>query len=87
MQLQARASSLSLARAPGFSGLVHQLQPKSRLQGAAARVEALSAASRRSKMVATGIAVGLNKGHIVTKRDVAPKPSRRKGVGDEVLLD
>ncbi|KAJ9533165.1 component of cytosolic 80S ribosome and 60S large subunit [Haematococcus lacustris] len=31
-------------------------------------------------MVATGIAVGLNKGHVTTKRDVsAQRPSRRKG--------
>lgn len=31
-------------------------------------------------MTKTGIAVGLNKGYIVTKRTVAPKPSQRKGV-------
>lgn len=27
-----------------------------------------------------GIAVGLNKGHIVHRRELAPRPSRRKGV-------
>jgi hypothetical protein len=32
------------------------------------------------KMTATGIAVGANKGHVVTKRDLAPRASRRKGV-------
>jgi hypothetical protein len=31
-------------------------------------------------MTATGIAVGANKGHVVTKRDLAPRASRRKGV-------
>ncbi|WIA10353.1 hypothetical protein OEZ86_000494 [Tetradesmus obliquus] len=30
-------------------------------------------------MTATGIAVGANKGHVVTKRDLAPRASRRKG--------
>eukprot|EP00877_Chromochloris_zofingiensis_P002667 jgi/Chrzof1/12400/Cz06g33040.t1 len=30
-------------------------------------------------MVATGLAVGLNKGHIVTRRELKPRPSRRKG--------
>ena len=29
---------------------------------------------------ATGIAVGLNKGHVTTKRELAPRPSNRKGV-------
>lgn len=28
----------------------------------------------------TGIFVGLNKGHIVTKKELAPRPSDRKGV-------
>ncbi|KAL4188892.1 hypothetical protein AMTRI_Chr08g204270 [Amborella trichopoda] len=27
----------------------------------------------------TGLFVGLNKGHIVTKKDLAPRPSDRKG--------
>jgi hypothetical protein len=31
-------------------------------------------------MTATGIAVGLNKGHVTTKRELAPKPASRKGV-------
>eukprot|EP00201_Polytomella_parva_P019672 CAMPEP_0175048506 /NCGR_PEP_ID=MMETSP0052_2-20121109/6238_1 /TAXON_ID=51329 ORGANISM="Polytomella parva, Strain SAG 63-3" /NCGR_SAMPLE_ID=MMETSP0052_2 /ASSEMBLY_ACC=CAM_ASM_000194 /LENGTH=98 /DNA_ID=CAMNT_0016312599 /DNA_START=43 /DNA_END=339 /DNA_ORIENTATION=- len=30
-------------------------------------------------MVATGLPVGLNKGHVVTSRTVAPRPSTRKG--------
>lgn len=33
-----------------------------------------------AKMTATGIAVGVNKGHVVTKRDLKQKPSYRKGV-------
>ncbi|KAG2218334.1 hypothetical protein INT45_011356 [Circinella minor] len=27
----------------------------------------------------TGIAIGLNKGHITTRRELAPKPSQKKG--------
>jgi len=35
----------------------------------------------------SGIAVGLKKGHIVTKRKIAEKPSKRKGrLGDRVKL-
>eukprot|EP00299_Pterocystis_sp_00344_P008767 c3453_g1_i2.p1 GENE.c3453_g1_i2~~c3453_g1_i2.p1 ORF type:complete len:114 (+),score=14.26 c3453_g1_i2:42-344(+) len=30
-------------------------------------------------MVATGIAVGKNKGHVTTKRELAPRPASRKG--------
>lgn len=30
----------------------------------------------------TGISVGLNKGHVVTKKELAPRPSDRKGVSD-----
>ena len=30
----------------------------------------------------TGLFVGLNKGHIVTKKDLAPRPSDRKGVSN-----
>ncbi len=29
---------------------------------------------------ATGVAFGANKGHIVTKRELAKRPSQRKGV-------
>ncbi|KAG5230689.1 60S ribosomal protein [Salix suchowensis] len=32
----------------------------------------------------TGLFVGLNKGHVVTKKDLAPRPSDRKG--DHELL-
>lgn len=28
----------------------------------------------------TGLSVGLNKGHVVTKKELAPRPSDRKGV-------
>jgi len=28
----------------------------------------------------TGLFVGLNKGHVVTKKELAPRPSDRKGV-------
>ena len=31
-------------------------------------------------MAATGLAVGLNKGHLTTKREQAPRPNRTKGV-------
>lgn len=31
-------------------------------------------------MANQGIAVGLAKGHVVTKREVIPRPSTRKGV-------
>lgn len=34
--------------------------------------------------MATGLAVGLNKGHVVTKRDLAPKASTRKGVSKDL---
>jgi hypothetical protein len=37
-------------------------------------------------MTATGIAVGINKGHVVTKRDQAQRPSRRKGVSIDVMI-
>lgn len=36
-------------------------------------------------MVASGIAVGLNKGHIVTKRELGPRPANRKGVSRAAL--
>jgi hypothetical protein len=38
-----------------------------------------------AKMTATGIAVGMNKGHVVTKRDQAQRPSRRKGVSIDLI--
>ncbi|KAI3764443.1 hypothetical protein L2E82_14451 [Cichorium intybus] len=31
----------------------------------------------------TGLFVGLNKGHVVTKKELAPRPSDRKGVGKD----
>lgn len=34
----------------------------------------------------TGLFVGLNKGHIVTKKELAPRPSDRKGVSNEFVL-
>lgn len=43
-------------------------------------------ADRQAKMTATGIAVGANKGHVVTKRDQAQRPSRRKGVSAKMSL-
>ena len=30
--------------------------------------------------VKTGLFVGLNKGHVVTRRELAPRPNSRKGV-------
>ena len=36
-------------------------------------------------MVASGLAVGLNKGHVVTKRESQARPSRTKGVRACVL--
>jgi len=38
------------------------------------------------KMVATGLFVGLNKGHVVTKREQPPRPNNRKGVSSLMLL-
>lgn len=32
------------------------------------------------KQPKTGLAVGLNKGHVVTRKELAPRPSDRKGV-------
>jgi hypothetical protein len=32
----------------------------------------------------TGLFVGLNKGHVVTKKDLAPRPSDRKGVSNVI---
>ena len=34
----------------------------------------------------TGLFVGLNKGHIVTKKELAPRPSDRKGVSFLILI-
>ena len=34
----------------------------------------------------TGLFVGLNKGHIVTKKELAPRPSDRKGVSRFCVL-
>lgn len=36
---------------------------------------------------ATGLAVGLNKGHQVTKREKAPKAANRKGVSRRWALE
>lgn len=33
----------------------------------------------------TGLCVGLNKGHVVTKKELAPRPSDRKGVSCSFL--
>ncbi|GMY09180.1 60S ribosomal protein [Fagus crenata] len=33
----------------------------------------------------TGLFVGLNKGHVVTKKELAPRPSDRKGVAKRKL--
>jgi hypothetical protein len=37
-------------------------------------------------MAKTGIAVGLNKGHVTTRRELPQRASRRKGVGFPLLL-
>ena len=37
-------------------------------------------------MVASGLAVGLNKGHVVTKRELPKRASRRKGVSMAAVL-
>ncbi|KAG6746502.1 hypothetical protein POTOM_051043 [Populus tomentosa] len=34
----------------------------------------------------TGLFVGLNKGHVVTKKDLAPRPSDRKGKSSKRVL-
>ena len=31
-------------------------------------------------LIMSGIAVGMNKGHVVRKRELPPRPSRRKGI-------
>ncbi|KAK6794489.1 hypothetical protein RDI58_007942 [Solanum bulbocastanum] len=59
-------------------GLYFQLQQFFSLSPASR----LSADQQKSKGMAppnTGLAVGLNKGHIVTKKELAPRPSDRKG--------
>ena len=33
----------------------------------------------------TGLFVGLNRGHIVTKKELAPRPSDRKGVSNSLI--
>ncbi|CAK7350422.1 unnamed protein product [Dovyalis caffra] len=39
-----------------------------------------------SKQPNTGLFVGLNKGHIVTKKELAPRPSDRKGKSSKRVL-
>lgn len=34
----------------------------------------------------TGLSVGLNKGHVVTKKELAPRPSDRKGVSRSFFI-
>lgn len=42
----------------------------------------LSAHKMAPKQPNTGLFVGLNKGHVVTKKELAPRPSDRKGVSN-----
>lgn len=35
----------------------------------------------------TGLFVGLNKGHVVTKKELAPRPSDRKGVSTNFFIE
>ncbi|TKY46517.1 60S ribosomal protein L36 [Spatholobus suberectus] len=35
------------------------------------------------KQPSTGLFVGLNKGHVVTRKELPPRPSDRKGVGKD----
>jgi hypothetical protein len=54
--------------------------PGPRLYGLPSTRRAPSVHDKPVTMVASGLAVGLNKGHVVTKRELPARASRRKGV-------
>uniref|UniRef100_A0A6N2NL62 60S ribosomal protein L36 n=6 Tax=Salix TaxID=40685 RepID=A0A6N2NL62_SALVM len=50
------------------------------------QVSATTAQEMAPKQPNTGLFVGLNKGHVVTKKDLAPRPSDRKGKSSKRVL-